>query len=280
MHIDTQSWTKLADEFRTHTPPDAPGVLPLGLRERVFGLMARAGLDFHHLLKSTDVLPERNDAWGILDQKPIGKWLAPSEFGRTEWYERSFWEEYWVLATQWLHEVPGSGVVLSPRKLWDLVAIPDGWGEPEYAERYAGHWCTGSRLNELEDSQSFNGLCYSCISAIECLDRLIEKWNESLLWRMDFSDCDQRKPTYDREARTLRLANSVVKQFRQPAKNQELVLKTFEELDWPERIDDPLPPKQGLLGQTVKDLNRNLRESLLRFKLDGRSEGITWERRT
>ena len=48
-------------------------------------------------------------------------------------------------------------------------------------------------------------------------------------------------PNWDRQRRELRLGRIVVKQYRVPAENQELILAAFEEEAWPARIDDPLP---------------------------------------
>ena len=45
---------------------------------------------------------------------------------------------------------------------------------------------------------------------------------------------------------TKRVGDRVVKQFRVPAGNQELILAAFEEMGWPPHIDDPLPPVHDL----------------------------------
>ena len=41
------------------------------------------------------------------------------------------------------------------------------------------------------------------------------------------------KPYWDAERRTLWFRGVIVKQFRQPAENQILILSAFEELCWP-----------------------------------------------
>src|SRR5207249_2861578 len=50
------------------------------------------------------------------------------------------------------------------------------------------------------------------------------------------------RPYYDRERRELFLGSVLVKQFKQQSSCQELILLSFQELGWPARIDDPLPP--------------------------------------
>jgi hypothetical protein len=68
----------------------------------------------------------------------------------------------------------------------------------------------------------------------------------------------------------------VLKHFQQPSPNQELILCTAEELDWPNNwFDDPLPrrgkknPKVHL-HDTIKDLNRRQKQPyLLHFVGDG-----------
>jgi hypothetical protein len=63
---------------------------------------------------------------------------------------------------------------------------------------------------------------------------------------------------------------------------QEAILMALEEEHWPPRIDDPLPghpnhlPKRRL-HDTIKSLNRNQKNNLIRFMGDGTGEGIRWE---
>jgi len=81
--------------------------------------------------------------------------------------------------------------------------------------------------------------------------------------------------------RELRWANQLVKCYRLPAPNQEVILAALEEEMWPPRMDDPLPrqpdqdPKQRL-HDTIKNLNRHQVNSLLVFKGDGTGEGVQW----
>jgi hypothetical protein len=82
-------------------------------------------------------------------------------------------------------------------------------------------------------------------------------------------------PQYDPDRRELVFDGRVLKQFRQPAKNQERVLVVFQEEKWPMRIDDPLDP--GRLNETIRALNENMQANLIRFVADGKGEGVRWE---
>ena len=89
-------------------------------------------------------------------------------------------------------------------------------------------------------------------------------------------------PRWDRDRRELRLGDHLVKVFKQPSPNQEIILMAFEEEKWPPRIDDPLPPHPDLvpkqrLRDAIKSLNRNQKARLIRFMGDGTAEGIRWE---
>ncbi len=84
------------------------------------------------------------------------------------------------------------------------------------------------------------------------------------------------------ESRKLLVNGKLVKRFKWPAVNQETVLTAFQEEDWPERIDDPLPPRDELnskrrLADTIKCLNRRQTNSLIHFRGDGTGEDIVWE---
>jgi hypothetical protein len=89
-------------------------------------------------------------------------------------------------------------------------------------------------------------------------------------------------PTWDPHRQQLRLGDKIVKEFKLPAPNQELILMAFEEEGWPVRIDDPLPPHSDQdpkqrLHSTLNALNRHQKNRLLRFCGDGRGQGIRWE---
>ena len=93
-----------------------------------------------------------------------------------------------------------------------------------------------------------------------------------------------RRPAWDRHRRELRVGAVVVKHFRQPAPNQELILEAFEEEGWPAYIYDPLPPAGGTcpkdrLHETIKGLNRSQQSPLIRFRGDGTGTRVGWEYR-
>ncbi len=88
-------------------------------------------------------------------------------------------------------------------------------------------------------------------------------------------------PHWDSDLQELRLNGLIVKQFKVPAPNQEMVLAAFEEENWPARIDDPLPPQadqdpKRRLHDTIVSLNRNHKHRLIRFMGDGSGEGVRW----
>jgi hypothetical protein len=89
-----------------------------------------------------------------------------------------------------------------------------------------------------------------------------------------------QRPRWDADRRELRFRGQVLKRYRSPAPNQELVLAAFEEEGWPPRIDDPLPPhadqdSKRRLRDTIATLNRG--QEKIRFFADGRGQGICWE---
>lgn len=91
------------------------------------------------------------------------------------------------------------------------------------------------------------------------------------------------RPRWDPECHRLYVGNVLVKEFKLPSPNQGTVLMAFEEDDWPQRIDDPLPPSGEVdpklrLRSTIKSLNRNQKKRLIRFMGDGSGQGIIWER--
>lgn len=90
------------------------------------------------------------------------------------------------------------------------------------------------------------------------------------------------RPSWDPGRRELRIGPTVVKRYRVPAPNQELVLQAFEEESWPHSIDDPLPPVleqdcQQRLRATIKSLNRSHLAPLIRFHANGGGEVICWD---
>ena len=79
------------------------------------------------------------------------------------------------------------------------------------------------------------------------------------------------KPTWNAELRELRWGKQLVKKFKGPAANQELICAVFEEDKWAPRIDDPLPggltrqKRQARLHDVVARLNKSQRR--LKFTL-------------
>lgn len=89
------------------------------------------------------------------------------------------------------------------------------------------------------------------------------------------------RPRWDRAGRVLIFCGQVIKRFSWPARNQELILSAFEEMGWPERIDDPLPVTDGVsqkdrLHDTIKCLNRKRLIKSIRFAGDGTGQGVCW----
>jgi hypothetical protein len=94
--------------------------------------------------------------------------------------------------------------------------------------------------------------------------------------------CQNGAPRWDSELRELSWNGHLVKRFRVPAPNQEIILAAFEEEGWPPHIDDPLPPSpdmdsQRRLHDTINSLNRNQVFHCLRFRANGHGNGIFWE---
>ncbi len=89
-------------------------------------------------------------------------------------------------------------------------------------------------------------------------------------------------PCWDKDRRSLFFGTTLVKQFKVPAPNQEIILEAMQEENWPARIDDPLPAHPAIdpkrrLHDTINSLNRNQRVDLLRFMGDGSGQAICWE---
>lgn len=89
-------------------------------------------------------------------------------------------------------------------------------------------------------------------------------------------------PEWDASHRELRYQGQVIKHFRVPAKNQELILTAFQEDGWPHCIDDPLSPDREVdpkqrLQATIKSLNRNQLVRLIRFHGNGNGLQVYWE---
>jgi len=95
---------------------------------------------------------------------------------------------------------------------------------------------------------------------------------------------ERSKPIWDQQRRELCFRNQLIKRFRVPAPNQEMVLQAFQEEAWPSCIDDPLPPQKGISSKgrlltTVKSLNRSQLVPLLSFHGNGNGMQVSWEPR-
>jgi hypothetical protein len=89
-------------------------------------------------------------------------------------------------------------------------------------------------------------------------------------------------PIWDPDRQELRLGRDLVKCFKTPAPNQELILAAFQEEGWPVHIYDPLPPhpdqdSRRRLHDTINSLNRNQKKALVRFMGDGSGQGVRWD---
>ena len=89
-------------------------------------------------------------------------------------------------------------------------------------------------------------------------------------------------PHWNPATRVLRVGGRVVKQFRVPSSTQETILEAFQEEGWPPCLDDPLPPvpdgsPKDRLRDTIRHLNSNQKNRLIRFRGDGTGRGIRWE---
>ena len=75
------------------------------------------------------------------------------------------------------------------------------------------------------------------------------------------------------------LGSKLVKTLIQPAPNLAVILDTFQELGWPPKIDDPIPPAgfSGSASQRLADAVRGLNsgQETIKFEKDG--DGVTWQ---
>lgn len=90
-------------------------------------------------------------------------------------------------------------------------------------------------------------------------------------------------PSWDRHHRVLMFAGEIVKAFRVPAANQEVILQAFEAAGWPPCIADPLADRADLeprqrLAYAIKALNRKHTACRLRFFGDGTGQRVCWKR--
>jgi len=89
------------------------------------------------------------------------------------------------------------------------------------------------------------------------------------------------KPYWNPDVRELTLGDRLVKRFKVPARNQELILSVFQEEGWPTHIDNPLSGSDALDAQTqlhdaIARLNGKQAQPLLAFHGNGHGTGVTW----
>src|SRR5262249_28745339 len=134
----------------------------------------------------------------------------------------------------------------------------------------------GSFFSLTERGESFANSLLADATLPSEQDGFEAAWNALLL--------GETTPRYDRWERLFTWGLHVLKHFRQPSVNQEIILCTAEELHWPAWFDDPLPrtvrraPKTRL-HDTIKDLNRRQTTYLVHFKGDGTGLRVGWEYR-
>lgn len=90
-----------------------------------------------------------------------------------------------------------------------------------------------------------------------------------------------RKPQFDRDRRILWWGGHEVMTFERPAPVQEVIVTTFDDSEWPGRIDSPLTNtrnSKARLRDAVRRLNDAVRIKLIRFRTDGYGRGVRWER--
>jgi hypothetical protein len=107
-------------------------------------------------------------------------------------------------------------------------------------------------------------------------EAFVRAWERLLLGRL--------VPHYDPGNHLFAWGRHLLKCFRQPAANQQLLLAAAEEMGWEDWMDDPLPLRPGkspkaVLHDTLKDLNRRQRRPLIQFKGDGTGTRFGWEYR-
>jgi hypothetical protein len=112
---------------------------------------------------------------------------------------------------------------------------------------------------------------------------------KSLHFRIEYGLSDLRsqeaplKPRWvsGRDGWELWYGPTLCARYTREAPHQRLILDAFEELGWPPRIDDPLPP--GKRADTAKALQKRLRQSPLVIERDGnhlkKQKGFRWRTR-
>jgi|SRR5579871_2372756 len=89
-------------------------------------------------------------------------------------------------------------------------------------------------------------------------------------------------PHWDPDRRELYWGSELIKRFRVPAANQELILNAFQKQGWPSHIDDPLPrltkgDSKKRLHNVINNLNKHRLATRLAFRGNGNGHGVAWE---
>jgi hypothetical protein len=92
-----------------------------------------------------------------------------------------------------------------------------------------------------------------------------------------FDSRNSTSPCYDENYGELRLANAVVKKYKQQSFRQKRVLRSFQEAGWPIRIPNPFDCVNATktLLDTISQLNKNQKDARLIFEGDGEG-GVRW----
>lgn len=223
-----------------------------------------------------------------------------SDEQETEWIFRFYGDRdgahrFWEMATGAGGYLDANAISLLPRrrKRW-LMGVEEGafyWMRAIFT--VAWDWKNRPGLALRADKIKFpgpHGVHYFSIlrinpftASVMLIDVLSDVGSRGKPTHADDGDggspVDTEPPRWDDNLRELRLRGQRCKQFRQPAKNQVTILRTFQDDDWPGRIDDPLPGVHGKdlkrrLRETVRSLNVNMH--LLHFECDGTGEGVIW----
>jgi len=87
------------------------------------------------------------------------------------------------------------------------------------------------------------------------------------------------RPRWDRQRRELWFGQRLCIRFERVPVDQGRILDAFEEQGWPDRTDDPL--RRGILRDTMKNLQKSLRDAdaPIKFGGDGSGKAVTWRLR-
>jgi hypothetical protein len=167
-----------------------------------------------------------------------------------------------------------------------IELVPATGGERQF--RFSGQLTFGRRTCcVLTDS----GYCKAstAITSVAPLSRRVHGPNGSALsvssskstTKDDQPRSPAPKPDWNEELGRLTMGDTLIKELQGRADNQRRILSAFHEDRWPERIDDPLPPKTELepkkrLKEAIAALNRNQVNRLIQFLGDGQGLGVRW----